>query len=56
MCKKPRLSDGLRRPHVARVDDVVEVVAHGNKQVEKELPAALAVHVAKTTCLCLVGD
>jgi hypothetical protein len=40
------LSDGLGRPGVGRVNDVVEVVAHGDKQVEEELPASLAVHVA----------
>lgn len=39
-------SDSLRCSRVARIDDVVEVVAHGNEQVEEQLPASLAVHVA----------
>lgn len=43
---EPAFSDGLWGPRVARLNDVVEVVAHGDEQVEEQLPASIAVHVA----------
>jgi len=47
------LSDRLWRPRAARVNDVVEVVAHGDKQVEKQFPTSFAVHVAAAALLHL---
>jgi len=42
----PNPSDCLRSANIARLDDVIQVVAHGNKQVEEELAASRSIHVA----------
>jgi len=51
--QQPSLSNSLWCPRVARINDVVEVVAHGDKEVEEQLPAALAVDLTVTALLHL---
>lgn len=41
------LLDSFGRPRrIARVNDVVKVVTHGNEQVEEKFPTTLSIHVA----------